>query len=344
MTTFSEYFATLIGLSAVAPNCSVNGLTSAQITQSDSGLRITDTDTLNLKLADALDDCGPDSIWPLLAKARKNALEDFYTDLLAGISSLNDAKFTPFRGNIGQEDYKGIIPTSNGQVITTTLAPNELPGAVLKLTEIGLLVDSNVDVSVKIPGLATPVIVVCSADTPSYATLPTPVLIPLEGKALNFTYVISNFSPYNNKLNCNCSVMQQRMNAYLPNLVDKPANGLLLKAELTCNPLHLITENADQMPAIYRVMATALTNKALEKTVELIQNSGVVDRYTMMESQYLWGKRNSYRKEYQDRINWLVSVDGFDMSLSSCYKTKNNGNMFVGRVAITKGNQCNDCE
>jgi hypothetical protein len=345
MKTFSEYFQNLIGLSAVPPNCAVADLSTAQITDSDSGLRMTDTDTLNLRLSDAQNDCGPNSIWPLLAKAKKNALEDMYTDLLAQISSLNKERLPAFKGNVGQEAYKGSVNTMEGQLVTTSFVPKDLPGAAMKITAAGLILDTDADVALRIPGLASPLMVVCSANTPSYAPLAAPLYISLEGKPLTFSYIASGFKPRNNKLNCNCSAMQTRLNEYIPKLVDIPANGLLLQCELTCNPLHLIIANSEQVPAIFRVLATALVNKALEKTVELIQNSGEVDRYTMMETSYLWGKRNAYRKEYQDRINWLCGADGFRLELSSCYRAKSTSQMIIGNIQITGAQKrCFDCE
>lgn len=334
MQTFAEKFGSLVGLHPEVPNCLPAGMTAAEITTSDSGRFITDTDELNLKLQDALDDCGPDSLWPLLKAARRSALDDTYTDLLTNVGSLNKQRFLPFKGEIGGTDYKGLVPVTDGQTLTTSIRTKQLPGAVLMIKGIGLLVDSDVDVWVNVPGSSSPFLVVCAANTPSRLTLPAPVLVPLEGETLSFSYEINGFSPYNTKLSCGCSGMLQRASEYLPKLTDSPANGLLIDAELTCDPFHVISESADAIPAVYRVIAAAIRHKSLEKAIERIQNSGVVDRYTMMESQYLWGRRNAYRSDYQDCINWLVSPEGFNMELTACYQCKPK-QMFRAQIKLT---------
>jgi hypothetical protein len=344
MQTFANRFGKLIALHPFAPNCTPENLTAADITEAgltdDRGifkpfaepLYATETDNLNLLLQDAMNDCDQDSIWQILAAARKSALTFFEEGLTAGIQNTNKARFERFQGNIGQYDTAGFVSVVNGQRITTTITPRDLPGASITISEIGLLLDSDADVMVSVPGLDAPVLVVCAANTPSFATLSTPVTLPLEGQPLSFGYTVANFRPRNNKLNCDCSGRQALLKQFFPDLVDKPANGLMIKADIACNPLNIIFSNFDDNDTIKLVMKLALQFKTLEKAIERIQNSGVVSRYTMMEAEYLWGKRNNYRKEYQDRVNYLTSTEGFVVAGSGCFVCKQTSGIRRGAI------------
>lgn len=317
---FAGRFNRLIGLSPTGPTCQQVGLTLEDITASDSPLFVTDIDSLNLDLSEAATDCGPDSLWQILAAARTNGLITMETDLLAAFDSLNTRRLQPFRGMIGQTESMGVVAgLSEGDTVSVALATNELPGAFVRITRIGLLVSNDADVQVSLPGLGAPVTVVCSANTASYTTLPEPLLLPLDGQSKTISYQIAGFRPRNNKLNCSCGGQQERVNQYLPGLVNTAANGLLLQAEAGCDALGALYESYQDGEAVSRVLATTLRLITLANAIQRIITSGQIKRFTLMENDQLYGKRNAYLKDYADRINWLAGPKGVDFTRSACY-------------------------
>jgi hypothetical protein len=328
---FSGRFNQLIGLSPTAPNCQQDNLTADAITKTayiaadgtslpGSLLYATDIDSLNLDLTEAADDCSPDSLWQILSASRINGLITMEENLLAAFDSYNQTRLQPFRGLIGQEQGRGYVqPLTEGQLMEVLLKTKPLPGAFLKISKIGLVVNSDVDVQVNVPGLATPVIVVCSANTASYTTLPEPLLIPLDGEPKAFSYTIQGFRPKANTLNCGCGGQQDRINQYLTGLVDAPAYGLLIGAEAGCDKMEAVFQAFEDGEAASRVLATALRLITLANAIQRIVTSGEVSRYTMMATEELYGRRASYMKDFADRINWLAGPKGIDQSTTACY-------------------------
>lgn len=331
---FAGRFNRLIGLSPTGPNCQQQNITTDDITkieyiQADGSsmegglLYVTDIDSLNFDLTEAADDCTPDSLWQLLFASRTNGLIKMEEDLLAAFDSYNTTRLQPFRGLIGQETGIGYVKgLQDGQLVTTSIKTNQLPGATLTITRIGLLVSADVDVQVNLPGLNTPVTVVCSANTASYTTLEKPLVIALDGQNKNFSYVVQDFRPRNNTLNCGCGGQQDRINQYLPSLIDTPANGLLMVAEAGCNKLEAVYSAYEDGQAIMRTLARTLLLITLANAVQRIITSGTVQRFAMMENDQLLGKRASYMKDYADRINWLATkIDQRDFACYNCPKS-----------------------
>jgi hypothetical protein len=316
---FAGRFNRLIGLAPTGPNCQQDNLTTADITKTEyitadgsvldgSLLYVTDTDSLNLDLTEAADDCGPDSLWQILSASRVNGLIKMEEDLLAAFDSVNTTRLQGFRGLIGQEQGTGYVKgLTDGQLVTTSIRTNRLPGAMLTITKIGLLVSADVDVQVNLPRLTSPVTVVCSANTASYTTLQKPLFITLDGQNKDFSYVVQDFRPRNNTLNCGCGGQQDRINQYLPNLIDVPANGLLLVAEAGCDKLAAVYTAYEDKGAIMRTLARTLLLITLVNAVQRIMTSGKISRFTMMDDEGLRNKRASYLKDYADRINWLAN-------------------------------------
>jgi hypothetical protein len=317
---FEGKFNSLVGLSPVAPNCQQENLTTAQITTADSGVYLTDIDSLNLSLTEAVDDCGNDSLWQILAAGRKNALQQMEIDLLAAFEQVNTKRLEPFRGLIGSVEGMGYVQgLTEGQLVTITLHTRNLPGAFLRITKMGLSVSHDVDVDVSVPGNSSPIMIVCSANTTSYTTLSEPLLVPLDGQPYSFSYTIAGFRPKANKLNCDCGGQQARINQYVSGLVDTPAFGLMLIAEAGCNVLEAVYDAAELEPVKQSVLAVSLRYLALKFAIERIINSGMINRFTMMGLDELYDRRKDYTNKYEQRIMWLASTKGIDLSNSACY-------------------------
>lgn len=85
-------------------------------------------------------------------------------------------------------------------------------------------------------------------------------------------------------------------------------NGLVFDVAFTCAIKDLIcTEQFDyETNPLALVMAYAVRYKAGIILLDKILASGEINRYTMMDRERLMGKKNTYAKEYQSRIDYLV--------------------------------------
>jgi len=209
---------------------------------------------------------------------------------------------------------------------------------------------SNVSDDVIASGTITTV-----ANTVVYYTFPTPLdLVMLDTACQYIEYFIiyekpASIKPKNNKITCSCDgfrpvcsypptfgvnmKQQYRWYEYMNigfvssnDLSDREnwgtstpyANGIIVDLEVKCHVGNVICENLDfdANPASH-AMAYAERFKAAAILVDKILASGNINRYTMMEREQLYGKRNSYLKHYTDRIAWLG--ENLDASLSGCW-------------------------
>lgn len=323
-----EIYNNLFGLSRIAPAClagSELGFGLAEVTTSKSGLYLDEMDNLNLEMLSASADCSKGSIWDLMHQARRNALKELNTALLAGIQTRGKSRYEPYFGNIGHEAYRGSNSLAEGSAASLSLETKPLQSVSATIKRVGLLLNADATVEVTISGLPDPVIIEAVAYKPTYVTLPEPLVLPIDGREFSVSYTVSGFQPLVNMASCGCTVKDRYLTHYFESIIEKPAYGILLDAAISCDPGNLIALSYAQRPDIADVLAYAGRYKAAELLIERILSSGLINRYTMMDPQYLLGKRNHFRKEFQDRINWLISTDGFDLALDSCYvcKTEN---------------------
>lgn len=333
-----ETFKHIFGLSPKAPDCASDGsaITKAEIETSDSGLYLSEMDDLNLNMAGAAFDCSEGNIFELMTKARTNALKEFETSLLAGLQGTAKQRRTPFLGLIGSMASRGTLAVSDGTVLELTLKPLLPKGISMKVKRIGLLLDTDATVQVQVSGQPQPFEVVTVARTPSYFTLPVdqPLHIDLSDeygapKPITFSYTVQGFKPLDNTASCGCGQRDLTLGAFFESgsIISQKANGFLLDVEISCNPKNVVLLNYENSQAIKNVFAYAARFKAAELLIERINSSDVINRYTMLDSQYLWGKRNHFRKEYQDRVSWLLTTEGLDLSLDSCFVCKPQGGL-----------------
>lgn len=321
-------FKNIFGLSATVPDC-FSAETKTEYQASDSGLFLDSMDDLNLNMAGAAFDCSEGNIFDLMAGAKKNALMALEERILKGLAGSAKQRRTPYIGLIGNESSRGTVAAAEGDVLSVTLKPLHAKSLVLKIKRIGLLLDSSATVPVYVSGIDTPFAIVATARTPSYITLPEPLAINLSDtygnpKGVTFSYTVDGFRPLQNELSCGCGQKDQTLAAFFENgsIISQTANGLLLDVEITCDARNVVILNYEQNPAVSAVLAKAAQLKAAELLIERINSADNINRYTMLDSQYLWGKRNHFRKEFEERISWLLTSEGFDLSKDDCFVCK----------------------
>jgi hypothetical protein len=84
--------------------------------------------------------------------------------------------------------------------------------------------------------------------------------------------------------------------------------GLLLDVDFKCKVQDLICTDAIDFDSneVAATMAAAVQYKAAAFVIDNILASGNINRYTMTDKERLIGKKNTYQKEYADRVEWVA--------------------------------------
>jgi hypothetical protein len=98
---------------------------------------------------------------------------------------------------------------------------------------------------------------------------------------------------------------------------DQYSHGFILDVSIKCDSSQLFCREYNDQEAVAVTMARAVWFKAGELLIEEVIKSPDVNRYTTMAKEYLWGKRNHFRSEYEGRIKYLAEV--IDVTASNCY-------------------------
>lgn len=316
---------------------------------SKSGLFLDEIEGLELKIIKGDVECGENNIWDKMERARENAKLAFRTDLLAEISKVTNSRRKTFNGTIGQVKYtknRILGKVYNGLVIQNC----NIQGGEFTIKGIKTLMDSSVSFTIEIwnniqdtPLVTIPGINAIAGTVTDNPFAPDPMLtFPLwtdECDDLEY-YIVYNpvgFNPKDNKLSCGCSRKNEWEHwAYLQGisgdditereyfLRDNYANGLLLDIQFNCNTSEIICGGKDgyvdyENDSNAMLMAYAMRFKAAELLIEDILASGNINRYTMLQKERLWGKRNHYVKEYDGTIAYLsTQIDLFSNDCLKC--------------------------
>lgn len=345
--------------------CACYNPTPAGYNEGKSNLFLDELEGLELRTIGADIECGTGNIWDKMDKARANAILAFKTDLLAKISMVTSAKRKMFQGLIGQTSFNANNVNNhvyNGVIIRT----GNIKGGEFTLKDIKTLMDTTTTFTVEIwnniqntPLLTIPGINSTAGGVQSNVLTPDPMLtFPLcteecsePGFELQY-YIVYNpigFEPKNNKIDCGCSKANAwEQWAYVEGVSgdsianrtqwsrDRFANGLILDLQFNCNTARIICGGEDEPldfenDPLAMVMAYAIRFKAGEILIEDIIASGNINRYTMLEKERLWGKRNHYVKEYNNRIDYLSSR--LDTNSNDCLVC-NDTRIGVSRILV----------
>lgn len=114
-------------------------------------------------------------------------------------------------------------------------------------------------------------------------------------------------------------------------LTDPYSSGLVLDVSIKCDTEKLFCDEYNAQEAVAVVMAYCVYYKAGELLIEDVMKQPDVNRYTTMGKEYLWGKRNHFRTQYEQRITYLASV--IDVGASNCYVCRETANQpFVSGI------------
>ena len=110
---------------------------------------------------------------------------------------------------------------------------------------------------------------------------------------------------------------------------DNFAHGFSLDVEIKCDTGRLICREFDSQNKIAVASAWANLYKAGELLIEKVLSSSEISRITLMNRDYLYGKRNHFRAEYEKRILYLSYE--IDVTKGDCFICQNR-DFFVGNV------------
>lgn len=356
-----ECLSKIIGITNTDCPCILNGLTveeKAALTESTSGLFLDDLPGgVNLRSVSQLDSCK--NFAQMAISAREGAVKMIYADMLAALSVKYKTGKGAFVGNIGRPSYATTLQTTK-RYQYMRLRPTEQSDAVMKITGLRIIVDRAATLPVVILSAPTEgnqgtelfrTEIETVANNYSAIQLPsTGLSFPLsaDGQPLDL-YVVWDkgiagaANPKDLKIDCNCGFKGNGFSQYFKveggelddiNMLttgtrDTYSHGITMDVDVRCVPGNLICREFDRENAIAVTMAWAVMYKAGELLIEDVMKSNEVTRYTMMNREYLWGKRNHFKKEYETRIQYLSSV--IDVSSSDCFICRDN-KMFVGGI------------
>lgn len=350
-----ECLTGVVGLTQETCACLTSG-ESCDFTTSPSGLYLDQIEGgLSLAAIKNMDACK--SLCDMMLRARTQAERRLGDDISSALATKYAANKKSFVGKIGQDNFTGSLSLTKqfAGLKLQSVVGNADSLLVIKTMSININIDAHVQVKIiRARRGATSGTVVATLDVNASANLPTlfpianDIKLPLsyDGEDVNYFILYdrsAGFNPKNNKSSCGCGNTEKYLFQYLSisgavtDGLDALANtgyenvshGLILGIELKCDKGEFVCREFNENDAVSITLAYATMYKAAEILIEEVLRSPEVSRFTMMNREYMWGKRNHFRKEYDDRIRYVASI--IDPSASDCFICKPE-NIFSGGI------------
>jgi hypothetical protein len=291
------------------------------------------------------------TFYQMATKARDNAIQRLQDDLVIAISNKYKKDKNAFSGQIGRMSFAQTLATSKN-IQALRLRPNDWSDAMVTLTRMNIVLNEAVtDLVITI--WRVPIDTVMGEIVKSftvttvangYTTVPDnappdlPLLMPfvvnnelveywvtydLTGKtarpkdtALQCVTCNKGTAPYSDYVTVYGAQLDSTGN-FSNAAYDQFSHGLILDVDIRCNNESLVCREYKADDAISVTMAYASRFKAAELLIEYVLGATDVNRYTTMAREYLWGKRNHFRAEYDARVTYLAAT--IDVTSSNCY-------------------------
>lgn len=352
-----ECLNNIIGITNTTCACVLDGLTPTQKEEaqlSKSGLYLDGNLEGGVHISDVkmLEYC--DEYFRLATKAIKAAKKAFEDDIQVAIQTKYKTNKAKFIGELGRLQYSGYLTVSE-PLQFMRLIPKQENAAVMKINNVRLNISAAKNVNVKmiavIDGLTYGDVVFESTVATQAGrfinvAIPENLKVPLtiNNRKINYYFVWEKTGvemPINNGVSCGCS----GGDAYkeyieikgggttdiesLHDGTDRYAHGFSVDAELFCETGDLVCNEYNKNSIVSIVTAWSNLYKAGELLIEYILQSPEINRFTMMNREYLWGKRNHFKKEYENRIMYLVGE--IEITADDCFVCR-DAKAFVGNV------------
>lgn len=353
-----ECLQNTVGISKMDCICLTDGLTPEQIEaakKSTSGLYLDTSLSGGIKLADVkyLDMCG--EYFRLAKESIEAAERDFYDDITVSLLSKYKAIKPKFIGEIGRLQYAGFI-NIDAPLQYVRIEPIDGGGGILQIDTLRLNINASKAVNIKIvavfDGLTYGTTVYETTvnsisnrwvDVPMNDIITLPLLI--NGKKMIYYVVWEKTGTENavdNSTSCGCSGgdgyssfisvtggAASDYNNLVKNEGDKFAKGLSIGAQLYCDSSGIVCDLYNTNDMFKLVAPKAILFKAGANLINNVLKSSEISRLTMMNRETMWGTRNNFIKEYENRVSYLgIEID---MPVNGCFSCSNN-NMWVGNI------------
>lgn len=349
-----ECLTNLVGITQSECTCVITGLDNDILdeglaegikwyTQSTSGLYLDELEgIIPLQSADGCAECD-DEMANFYYRSRNSAVKTLADDVMAGFIKRGVNGNRTYFGKVAGTLFSGFMDVSGSGYAGQKIWTVAMNGGSIKINKIYAMMNASATFDVLVYmvergatefSLVTTITdIVSIANTVKENILPAPVTIDLSryGAEFYLLYVPAGFMPLQNSLSCGCGQKEYLLRDYLTVSGVKGndlnalstfgtytnGGGLALDAQVGCDTTKLICEAYNYDEAAKIVMAYAARYKAGELLHEYVLKSNEINRYTMSSREFLWGKRNHFKKEYADRVAWLV--ENIDMDLIDCY-------------------------
>lgn len=337
----------VVGVTKQDCECATGSLTDQEkenLAASSAGFHYLDdiTSALDLARVRSLGACK--SFYEMSTGALSKAINALKDDLTAGLAMKYPQKKGSYHGGIGQTRFSGDLSTASRPLQFMKIqAANEKSDAILTANRIKLF--SNVAGQSKLYILDRDLNIIqevdditLNANTFTFVALPKALDLPLFHDYNAATYYFAWELPTggltkDNKVSCGCpggdgwgsyvtvsggqaDTMDELLNA----TTDNRAHGLVIEGEIKCVTANFVCRQYSDKDAIAVVSKWAVAYKANEILVEAVLNSREVDRYSLLDREHLYGKRNHYKKEYETRVQYII--DNVDITSNDCFYCK----------------------
>lgn len=338
-----ECLNNIIGLMISDCECVTNGLTQEEIkelTTSKSGLFI-DQDlngVINLKAMNSKGHCA--NMVDYFKRARTSAINTYTADITASIAT-NNKETTLYKGLLGKPSFVGSLDVYE-TIQFFKIAPHTNSDAVVRVNQIKVGLDKTASIEVSVLRIAEGDNVAevvktynVNAKGSQITNIETDIVLDLTIKGKKQDYFITyerpqGVYPLDLKADCGCggntdyeqhfsisggetSDLLQLSNAKTTIY----SHGILLDVSMGCEVGKLVCREYSDRNAISVTTAWAILYKTGANILDAILMSNAIDRYTTMNREALYGKRNHFNAEYNKRIEYISQT--INVSSSDCF-------------------------
>ena len=285
-------------------------------------------------------DCGEGDLITLATRARLEAETTFLTELQNVVQLKNRISYKAFTDIIGK--LKSNVPLTGNTVTDAgfTLKTKGIKGGTFTIQKITLAMTVGIN-----PGVARNVYV----KDEDGVTLDTIEVLPNTLTTVNKTYMtdktiritwdptVNNDLPLNNKIKCGGCGEHKGLERYyeFTETTNGLAYGMVLNTYITCDNLTaFLCADMDLFltDGWYRTVAKTYQAYVIRAVIGSILSSSQINRYTLLEKEFLYGKRNHLTKMISDRLEWLAN--NIPREYNTCWTCRTRGNIMRASILV----------
>lgn len=307
-------------------------------------------------MADAAADCANGGLWALMATARQSAINDFIADIQAAIGKNYKSAAKNFVGSIGKRKFD----TTDTYTPSTTylgwkVYPKPMKDGIWKIEKVGLCVNTTQTINFSIfSSLSATALhtfsIACVANVLTMSATLNYELPMYDGDEIEYYVVYEpagvkplgcmfyqccgfhpNYSNWGrehqadrmwyNHLKVGCLQADDLDGMMRATPTTSNSYGMVIECRITCDSKNVICDNLDYLgsPTAYLIAGT-IVHRAAFHLLHAILNSQNINRAVMMDRERMQLNANAAAAEYTDRIAFLASDQGMDISQNGCYE------------------------